>query len=803
MTKSYHEVSFSRLENALFKMRAPILVLSLLVTIFLAYRATFLVPDTRLERLIPSSHEFVENARGTLGEVSAAGSSVIRVAVSRSEGTIYDYDYLLDLQKISDELSLLPGVDTGSLNSLWSPGMLWLAITPEGFESGPIISSDDFDISAKGVEAIRNNVLRAGLVGSYVSNDGRSSMIDFQVLPINAATGEATDYNLLSQRIEDIRARYENDNLKIQVIGDIKKVADLVDGFSQIVLFFLIAFLITAGLLYQYARCLRATLVPLACSVVAVIWQLGALNLIGANLGVFSVLVPFLVFAIAVSHGVQMINSIAHEAAAGASKLDAARLSFHRLYRPGLLALISDGIGFAMLFVIDIGAIKDLAMVASIGVALVIFTNLILLPLLMSYIGVGAVGIKRSEAKQQDENRFWDLVAHFSEPGPAKLAIAAALVLAVGGFYLGKDLRIGDLDKGAPELRPDSRYNLDNSYITGQYSTSTDLMTVFVQVPKGECGSYKTIDIVDRLGWKLRNTAGVQSVDSAAETAKFSRFVANEGNPKFHSIPRDERVLMRSIERVGGSSLTLDYDAASCDHQDIQLELADHRQETLLTVVNAVQDFARDNNDAAINIMLGSGNATFEAATNEVIAKAQYETLVYIYVVVGLMCLLMFRSLKAVVCILLPLALTSILCQALMALLGMGVKVATLPVIALGVGIGVDYGIYIYERLRIHLNQGEPLRLAYRNTLRSTGRAVSFTGITLAVGVATWIFSPIRFQADMGVLLIFMFLWNMVGALVLLPALVRLFYRRNFESADPAQASSSKSWPASELEGST
>ncbi len=790
MSNSHQTLHFSWLENVLFRMRAPILVLSLLATLFFAYRASFVTPDTRLERLIPDSHEFVQNARETLGDISAGGSSLLRVAVSLQEGSIYDYDYLIRLQQISDELSLLPGVDTASVNSLWSPGMLWVAITPQGFESGPVISSDTFDDSQRALDTVKTNVNRAGLLGSYVANDARSSLIDFQVLPVNAATGEATDYNLLSDRIEDIRARYETDGLKIQVIGDIKKVADLVDGFTQIALFFLVAFLITAALLYWYAGCLRSALVPLVCSVVAVIWQLGVLNLMGANLGVFSVLVPFLVFAIAVSHGVQMINRIAQERAAGASNMDAARISFHHLYRPGLLALISDGIGFAMLFVIDIGAIKDLAMVASIGVALVIFTNLILLPLMMSYIGVGEMGIKRSLVKQQGENRFWDMLAHSSESGPARVILLVAALLAGVGFMVGQDLRIGDLDTGAPELRADSRYNLDNSYITSHFSTSSDLMTVFVQVPQGQCVTYKTIDIVDRLGWKLRNTPGVQSVDSAAETAKFSRFVGNEGSPKFYSIPRDEWVLMRSIERVGGSSLTSSFDAEGCKHQEISLELADHRQETLQGVVTAVHDFANQHNDDEINIVLGTGNAAFEAATNEVIAEAQYDTLVYIYLVVGLMCLLMFRSVKAVICILLPLALTSVLCQALMAMLGIGVKVATLPVIALGVGIGVDYGIYIYEQLRMQLDKGLPLRLAYRETLRSTGRAVSFTGFTLAIGVATWMFSPIRFQADMGVLLIFMFLWNMIGALVLLPALVQLLTpseRAVAESVNTAQ----------------
>jgi predicted RND superfamily exporter protein len=216
--------------------------------------------------------------------------------------------------------------------------------------------------------------------------------------------------------------------------------------------------------------------------------------------------------------------------------------------------------------------------------------------------------------------------------------------------------------------------------------------------------------------------------------------------------------------------------------QQITLELADHRQDTLQRVVAVVRDFAARNDDSDIWFRLGDGNAAYEAATNEVIKSAQYQILFYVYGVVILMVFFTFRSLQAVVCILTPLALTSVLANGLMALLGIGVKVATLPVIALGVGIGVDYGIYIYTRLVFFLNQGHSLRPAYKETLKTTGKAVCFTGITLAVGVATWYFSPIKFQADMGILLTFMFLWNMLGALTLLPALAHFFTRGNTET---------------------
>ena len=769
MSSAIAQHSPTPIENFIFTHRMWIVLLSVLITVFLSYNALQLKPDTRLEKLIPGGHEFVQTANEFLEDDEGGGVSYIRVAVQNKKGEIFDYEYLTVLQRISDELSLLDGVNTTSLNSLWAPSMLWFAITPEGYQSGPVIDNGTFADTKEELEKVRSNILRASLVGSYVSSDFSSSMIDFEVLPVDPRTRQQLDAEEFGQRLETVRDKYESDSIGVYIIGDVKKIGDLVSGFAKIVLFFSAAFIITAALLYNYSRCIRSTLVPLLCSLIAVVWQLGLLYLLEIDVGVFSVLVPFLVFAIAVSHGVQVINSIAHESAEGRGKLAAVRYTFHQLHRPGLIALLSDGIGFAMLFVIAIGAIQDLAMVASIGVAVVIITNLVLLPVLMSYVGVSSNCVEHAQYKLEERSALWEKLSAFAESPWARTALIAAVLLLLLGVVTGLNLKIGDLGKGAPELRVESRYNQDNRFITENFSTSTDQMTIFVGTPQKQCDTYKTIDLIDRLGWELSQAEGVQNVSSPANNSKMNRYFTNEGNLKFLSLPRDEIVLARSLD-MSGLGVTSDYDEV-CDQQRLEVELTDHRQETLQHIVKLVQEFAGQNNDDQIQFRLGYGNAAFEAATNQVIERAQYEILAYVYGVVGLMVLLMFRSIKAVICILLPLALTSILCQGVMAQLGIGVKVATLPVIALGVGIGVDYGIYIFSQLKNFLEKGHPLRLAYLETLKTTGKAVSFTGMTLAVGVATWIFSPIKFQADMGILLTFMFLWNMVGALTLLPAL--------------------------------
>ena len=242
----------------------------------------------------------------------------------------------------------------------------------------------------------------------------------------------------------------------------------------------------------------------------------------------------------------------------------------------------------------------------------------------------------------------------------------------------------------------------------------------------------------------------------------------NEGFPKWQSLFRNQDTVNYAVSEL----VTLEYVDPACSIWPMLIYLADHKAETLERVVAALNDFNAEWGDAGqIEFMGAAGSSGFEAATNIVVKKANREMLVYVYMAVTLLCMLTFRSIPGVVCAVLPLMLTSILCEALMVWLGMGVKVATLPVIALGVGIGVDYALYVLTVILAKEKQGMDLTTAYYETLNFTGRVVALIGVTLAAGVITWAMSPIKFQADMGILLTFMFIWNMFGALILMPAL--------------------------------
>ena len=786
--KDFDTKSGNMLERLVFNNRLLVVIVCLLITGVLAWLgATRLVLNASFEKMIPQSHPYIQNYLENKHSLRGLGNS-LRVVVENQDGDIFDPGYLEVLKEVSDELFLTPGVDRAWVKSIWTPGVRWSEVTEEGFRGGPVMP-DTYDGSSASLEKLKQNIIRSGIIGSLVANDFKSSMIFVPLLDKDQATGKRIDYSGLSRVLEEkIRAKYElsrsleekvrakeTPQIKIRVIGFAKLIGDLIDGLVQVMAYFAVAAAVAVAILFAYTRCWRSTTLVIACSLVAVLWQLGLVAVLGYELDPYSILVPFLVFAIGVSHGAQKMNGIMQDIGRGTHKLVAARYTFRRLFLAGLTALLADAVGFAVLMVIDIPVIKDLAITASVGVAVLVFTNLLLLPVLLSYVGVSPAAAQRSLVEEDEEKKgrglgaFWSFLDRFTERKWATGALLVAAVLAVAGFMVSLQLKIGDLDPGAPELRPDSRYNLDNAYITKNYSLSSDQFAVMLKTPKEGCLKYETLVEADRLAWTLLQEPGVQTSVSLVDAVRQITAGSFEGNPKWLTISRNQDVLNYGAQQAGVSNP--DLFNTECSMMPVIVYLSDHKAETLDRVVAAADRFAREHSTEERQFLLAAGSAGIEAATNIVVRKAWIEMLVYVYLAVIALCFITFRSWRAVVVAVLPLILTSILCEALMVMLGMGVKVATLPVIALGVGIGIDYALYLLSVQLAQQRQGLSLPAAYKHAVQFTGKVVALVGITLAAGVVTWTFSPIKFQADMGILLTFMFIWNMLGALILIPAL--------------------------------
>jgi len=806
--------------------RYGIVVLFLAITIGMVFAMSQLRIETGFKKQLPLKHEYMQTFLQY--EKDFGGANRVLVALVARDGNMFTPEFFEAFEDITDQVFFIPGVDRASVRSIFTPNVRFVEIVEDGFAGGNVIPSD-YAPSEEMFERVRSNIVKSGEVGRLVSADFSGAMVWANLMEENPQTGEKLDYREVAAELEAIRTRYEGDDFTVHIIGFAKIVGDISDGAQSVVWFFLIALVITAVLLYLYSGSVWLTVLPLACSLVAVIWQMGILSLLGFSLDPMNILTPFLIFAIGVSHGVQKISAwIVEKEFGGRTPDDWVRAGIHsvedikniprrspmhgsretikKLLAPGVIALVSDTIGFLTILFISIRIIQELAITASIGVAVIILTNLLLLPVLLSWVELKDPQKYRQRmiSKASGKSLLWDFLASFTEPKRAAWAITISIALFLFGTWQAQGMKIGDSEVGVPELRPEARYNLDAVLISQRFALGVDVLTVVAETTPNACTeNYNVVETMDRFAWNLENVEGVQKVITLPMVAKVVNAGWNEGNIKWRILPRDRYVLRQALSSIDTDTGLLNSD---CSAMPIMVFTTDHRAETIARIVQRVKELREEmdigdvsfalehevleelaSDDGTVTadklkFRLATGNVGVMAATNEDIAAAEKPMLALVFGSIIILCLVTYRSILGTLCIVLPLVVVSALTEALMAMYGIGLKVNTLPVVALGVGIGVDYGIYIYNKLDIYLKEGFTLRDAYYRTLRLTGRAVIFTGFTLAVGVGTWMFSVLQFQADMGILLSFIFLANMVGAIVILPALVRWLMMRDRET---------------------
>lgn len=756
-------------ERLIFGHRVAVLAVLALVTVMAAVFASRLHMTAGFGKQLPLGHEYTDTFvkyRDVL-----FGANRLIVVVHAKQGDIWKPETLKKLNDVTQALLYLPGVDRRSVSSLWTPNTRVMQVTEEGYEARDVIGGDitPEKLDAGNIAKIRDNVVQGGYVGSLVASDFSGAMVTADLLDADPRTKEATDYITLGPKIEaELRTKFEDAGHEVRIIGFAKQISDIAEGANGVVVFFVLAFVLTAAAVYGYCRSLAFTAAALVCSLVSLVWQFASLQLLGYGLDPLAILVPFLVFAIGVSHGVQQINTIVREIGGGVQPFDAARHSFGALLVPGTMALVTAFVGFATLLLIPIPMIRELAITASLGVAYKIITNLVMLPVVASYVKLPPTYAARMQGIRERRSMAVIALARLAEPGPARGVVLVSAVLFGLAVWGARDRHVGYVQPGAPELRDSARYNRDAVAIAEKFAVGLDVLTVVHETAPDSCYEHPKMVFVDDLAWELANTDGVIGIASLPALVKLGAAGFNEGNPKWGDMPRDKRSMASFIGLVGeGSGL---YDPR-CTVLPVNAFLTDHKTETIKRAVAVVKRYREEHTLDGVKVRLASGNAGVQAATNEVLEATELPMMLYVYATIVALVFLTYRDWRAVVACCLPLTLATFIGYWFMKVLGIGLTVATLPVMVLAVGIGVDYAFYIYNRLQLYLADGMDIVSAFRRALSETGIATVFTAITLSIGVATWVFSPLKFQADMGLLLAFMFMLNMLMAITVLPAL--------------------------------
>jgi predicted RND superfamily exporter protein len=902
------------LETIFFRGRVLLLASLALLTVVLGLEATKLRMDAGFYKGMPTNHPYIETFLEYQDRLFGANRVII--VLRNTKGDIWNPEFLKTLNDATQDIFYLPGVDRRTVTSLWTPNTRILEITEDGINARDVIPGTitPEEMQGAAIKQLRNDVLKGNLVGRLVSNDFTASMIVTELLEFDPATQKRLDYIALGEELEDkIRAKFEKDGIQVHIIGFAKSISDIAKGgLEEAPKFFAIAFLLTVISLWLYCRDWKLTWLTVFCSATSVVWQFGLITLLGFGLDPLAILVPFLVFAIGTSHGVQQLNMITAELAHGSNPERAGRSSFRGLLIPGTISILTDAVGFAALYIVPIPQIQELAITAAVGTILKIVTNLIMLPVMVTYFTFPANYREKVTRARDRRLRAMKWMAIFGKPAVAFPVSAIFFIAFCFAVYKSNERHIGDLHAGSPELRPDSRYNVDARMISDKFSLGLDLFTVIVETPPESCVDYDSMVYMNEFSWYMRNVEGVRDVQSAAFTAKSIAAGWNEGNLKWRALPHDRSALVQATGPIGSNSGLLD---TNCTIMPLQIFLEDGKATTIKKVVAAVNAWteargfkpvlsagrsngtrvmppqflpdgkpirdeqspttswtlSRDQADGLVytapalakdqpqtwtvkgfmkppadkiemlglvgepvkgaegtlqvtpgkdgtakvdlaaliakpefanaelfliegvpdsfSIRMASGNSGVTAAVNETVHEYELPSVLIVYAIVIFLTYITYWDIRAAIGCLMPLTYATFFGYWFMLELEIGLKVSTLPVIVLVVGLGIDYAYYIYNRLQYHLSRGQNITESYAETVLETGNGVFYTALNFAIGVSTWSFSPLKFQADMGLLMTFMFLVNMVMALTALPGLAvvidTLFPRKKLPYAGP------------------
>ncbi len=766
----------------IFNNRKMWLIIFAALTVGFAISASQLKVDAGFNKMVPLKHPYMKVYKEY--ETVFGGANRVAIALVQKDGDLYNKEFMAKLKALTNDILVLEGVDKPSVRSLFTPNTRFIEVVEEGFAGGNVIPAT-FQGTDEDMEVVRGNVQKSSEIGRTVATDFSGALVIaglLESIPKDGGKVEKLNYFELSNKLDELRAKYEGPKHTIHVIGFAKAVGDISNGARGVIMFFLIAFIITAVLMWWFVKDLKLTMVSLVVAMMPVLWLLGTLPIIGFGIDPLSILVPFLIFSIGVSHAVQMTKSWEREVIGGADSLAAAKHSFATIFIPGTLALVTNVLGFAVIMLIPIDIVRELGITASLGVAWMIITNKMLLPILLSYLTMSKDAAGKEASQEHRVEQIWRTASSCVQKKRAAVIVGiSALVLALG-LWKAHDLKVGDYGSGVPELRSTSRYNMDNDVIVKKFAVGVNTLGVVAQTKgvQGACTNYDIMSSIEKFDWYMQNVEGTQSVMSLPGLARNINAGFNEGNLKWRQLPRESTSLAQSVTPIDTATGLLNPD---CSAMQVLVNTTDQQGETLKRLVSEVKNFGKEANSDKLEFKLATGNMGVTAATNEAVDSARYEMHAAIFGALLLMCWATFRSLRATLCILIPLALVSVLCEALMPMLGIGLKVSTLPVIALGVGVGVDYGIYLFDRLEVHLEEGMELGAAFFEALKERGAAMIFTAVTMTLGVGTWAMSALKFQADMGVLLAFMFFLNMLGAIFLLPAMAAFLLKPHKKAA--------------------
>jgi uncharacterized protein len=763
----------TKFAGVVIRYRVALILIISLATLFFVYSTRNLSFQTSLSDFAPQKHPYIQ-VQNRLASIFG-GLNQVTIAIAVKKGDIFNPDTLNKVIRITDRLYLLDGINERRIFSLSSRKTKSIHASKDGFSIKRLLreppATPDAMMALK--MEIQHNPM---LYGPIVSKDFSATLIQADFEP-------SVSSKRIFNQLQEIVSAERDANNEVYIAGRPVLEGWLNFYLPKMIRIFLVMIGVMIVVLYLAFRSKRGVILPMVSSFMACAWGLGILSLCGYQINPTTILAPFLIIALGISHSIQFIQRYYDDELRAMSRKDAAKEVFESLFVPACISLLTDGLGFLSLLMIPLRMIRGMAIAAGAGGLSIFFSTVIFIPVILSFLPAPKKAEILREKRQTFINRILSGIAGLIPKAGFRFSVLGGLILFVCvGAYGSSKIVIGDNEVGSGYLYSHSPYNIAEKVISDKFSGSNPCYVLVEGSQEEAMVDTGILKEMESLQNTLRRIPEVGDTLSLVDYVKGMNFVMYGGDPGYLVIPPQSGTVAEYLFLYAAGGFPGDFDpVVSPDYKvaNIRAMLKDHRAATIQKVIGVIQKWIKDNHKIQdVNFSYAGGDIGILAAINEIIEKVLPINICQITFFVFLCVCLAYTSIVAGVLLLVPILFSVLLIFGVMGLTGTTLTVDTLPLAALGIGLGIDYCIYVSSRIRRDLKNGEDMETCLRRSLETSGKAVFFTGATVALGVFSWGFSPIRFQARLGGILGAMLILNMVGALVLLPCLIGMIKPR-------------------------
>ncbi|MFQ5660045.1 MAG: RND family transporter [Gammaproteobacteria bacterium] len=749
--------------------------------------------DTDFSSLHPKDHPFIHVNRQYAEQYGSPLTVFMMLRVR--DGNIYNPKTLKKVRELTKALDALPGVNHNQVVSIASRKVKVLKIEGSYIQTD-VLMPEVLPATEDEFQAFRRDVSAAGVMGSLVSTDTRVTLPDLVATRPSRNLSTNANSTLLTanfiegrfqldeifKRLRELKSQYSDENTEIFLAGQPVLMGWIHNYLPEIFAILGVTMLLMFVMLYIHVRDWSLTILPIVGTVMSAIWGIGFAAIFGWKMSPLILIIPVLLMARSLSHGVQRMERIVEIEDQGLTPEDKGKVLIRALFGSGVLGIVTDAMGILVIGISSIPLLHQLSGFGSFWALSNILTVTILISVIVAIFGSG--GSKRVKARLESGRltAILDRLGRFVPAHPGRI-LTVFLIVALVSIGIATQIHVGDVHPGTPVLWPESNFNVAVREINRSFS-GTDEFQVIVETDAQDPGVRDPAVLKDMRDFQ-RNMEKFPEVRGSTSFADFIPIVRrrlNGNHVKWESLPNTlqesaqyAHLLLRGTDPGDFTRfVSEDYKTAA-----VTLSLQDHRGETLRRVVAHIRDYLSakhlDGNDSP-RFRLASGLGGVLAAVNEEVGSKQLLIFLLVAVVIFALCLYAFRSWMAVSILIAPLIVTNFVVMSVMVYMGIGLDVNTMPVVSIGMGVGIDYGIYLLTRiLQEHRLSGD-YGMACAAALRTTGRAILFTAGIMVISSGLWYFlTSFRFLAEMGLLLSLIMAINMIGTLLVIPAAMTFF----------------------------